>query len=582
MTYRVAFAISGAVSLGSYEAGTIYEIIRAFAEHNNSQPAGSGQRIEIDVLTGASAGGMTAALIAHKLLYDPDLLEGETSNAGYQAWVEKVDIDGLLTPHKGDLPRTSLLSSNFVGKIAEDLIVNRHTNNQINTSGPHNSAADTIHLGLAMSNLNGVDYKVKVFSTSKEGLDQGDFIQTRFQDRVSETLTSTYIEKQWQEIILACRGCGAFPLAFSPIKLIRNWQRHADDYANRGASPFDEANPNADTDFYYMDGGAFNNYPLGMARALSDRVDKTPQDYENRYYFYISPNPKTSVRSSTFKVDESTSMTETAMQMVQSIFWQGRFQEWMQIDSVNERVKRLDERAENLLDMLQTSPDQVQPLSKAFDDFLDVLYKGQQAQLAADLARLEQAYCNTPTLQQLPPLLKNTWIKGVVLLEKSGDLNNRESMKVYTITATDEELASEPLAAFLGFLDKRLREHDYLLGRIRGMQVVEHILEQRANPNAKGDHLPLNAASRASQISEEKIKLLAMDLSNIRMEKVDKENREAFYRRIRARLSEWLDNEGVGGMWNKGLVLASKKYLKPLLAIENKKLFGIRMPWWYR
>ena len=38
MTYRVAFAISGAVSLGSYEAGTIYEIIRAFAEHNNSQP----------------------------------------------------------------------------------------------------------------------------------------------------------------------------------------------------------------------------------------------------------------------------------------------------------------------------------------------------------------------------------------------------------------------------------------------------------------------------------------------------------------------------------------------------------------
>ena len=40
MTYRVAFAISGAVSLGSYEAGTMYEIIRAFAEHNNSMPEG--------------------------------------------------------------------------------------------------------------------------------------------------------------------------------------------------------------------------------------------------------------------------------------------------------------------------------------------------------------------------------------------------------------------------------------------------------------------------------------------------------------------------------------------------------------
>ena len=32
MTYRVAIAISGAVSLGSYEAGTLYEIIKALKE----------------------------------------------------------------------------------------------------------------------------------------------------------------------------------------------------------------------------------------------------------------------------------------------------------------------------------------------------------------------------------------------------------------------------------------------------------------------------------------------------------------------------------------------------------------------
>ena len=66
MTYRVAFAISGAVSLGSYEAGTIYEIISALSEHNKNLPENSNERIEIDVLSGASAGGMTAALIAHK------------------------------------------------------------------------------------------------------------------------------------------------------------------------------------------------------------------------------------------------------------------------------------------------------------------------------------------------------------------------------------------------------------------------------------------------------------------------------------------------------------------------------------
>ena len=41
MTYRVAFAISGAVSLGSYEAGTIYEIISALSEHNKNLPENS-------------------------------------------------------------------------------------------------------------------------------------------------------------------------------------------------------------------------------------------------------------------------------------------------------------------------------------------------------------------------------------------------------------------------------------------------------------------------------------------------------------------------------------------------------------
>ena len=83
MTYRVAMAISGAVSLGSYEAGCVYELLNAFKEHN-ANPQNT--PIEIDVLTGASAGGMTAAMIAQKLLYDKDALDGEESNVGYEAW----------------------------------------------------------------------------------------------------------------------------------------------------------------------------------------------------------------------------------------------------------------------------------------------------------------------------------------------------------------------------------------------------------------------------------------------------------------------------------------------------------------
>ncbi|MEC8785191.1 MAG: patatin-like phospholipase family protein, partial [Pseudomonadota bacterium] len=427
-----------------------------------------------------------------------------------------------------DFPKTSLLSSNFVGKIAEDLITNRHKNNEIPEPGPHNTAAKKIHLGLAMSNLNGVDYKLDVFSTSEEGLDQGEFIQTRFQDRVTEKLTNEYKEKQWEDIITACRGCGAFPFAFSPMKLARNWVRHQHDYARRGASPFN--NGSKDENFYYMDGGAFNNYPLGLARTLTRKIDSTPEDFENRYYFYISPNPKNSVRDANFKVDATSGMKDTALQMAKSIFWQGRFQEWMQVETVNEKVKQLDERAEELLQVLSNNPGQLQMHSAAYDSLLHALYG--PSSYTNDIQRLEKAFCTTPQLQQLSPLLKDTWIKGIVIMEKSGGLENRESMKVYTITTTNEDLASEHLAGFLGFLDKRLREHDYLLGRIRGMQVVEHILNHKDNASALGNHLPLNVSSRAARISEATTQLLAMDLSDVTMKDVNYENRQALYNRV--------------------------------------------------
>jgi len=67
MSQKLAIAISGAVSLGSFESGVMYEIIEAIAQHNQHQETAEDQKIIIDV-TGASAGAMTAAILAQKLL----------------------------------------------------------------------------------------------------------------------------------------------------------------------------------------------------------------------------------------------------------------------------------------------------------------------------------------------------------------------------------------------------------------------------------------------------------------------------------------------------------------------------------
>src|SRR5215210_3705497 len=80
---RIALVLSGGVSLGSYIAGALDELLR--------QMAASGE-YEIDIITGASAGATTAAIIAHGLLYRG----GETLL--HQIWVEQIDMIDLLDP----------------------------------------------------------------------------------------------------------------------------------------------------------------------------------------------------------------------------------------------------------------------------------------------------------------------------------------------------------------------------------------------------------------------------------------------------------------------------------------------------
>ena len=85
MSKRLAITISGAVSLGSYEAGVLYEICEALRQHNENPEASANpaDRIEIDVLTGASAGGITAVIAAQNLLYSGGSLKEPQNNPFY-------------------------------------------------------------------------------------------------------------------------------------------------------------------------------------------------------------------------------------------------------------------------------------------------------------------------------------------------------------------------------------------------------------------------------------------------------------------------------------------------------------------
>lgn len=133
MPKRIAITVAGAVSLGNYEAGVLYELLQAIRT-SNEKVATEDDKIYVDVLTGASAGGMTAAMVSQRLMYDAASLEGDTTNVLYQASVERISLLGLARMHWNERKWHSLFSSDLIDSIGNAMIVNsmRHPG-----SGPH-------------------------------------------------------------------------------------------------------------------------------------------------------------------------------------------------------------------------------------------------------------------------------------------------------------------------------------------------------------------------------------------------------------------------------------------------------------
>ncbi len=226
----LALTIAGAVSLGSYEAGATYEILDAIRQHNEDPATiANGDFIRIDVLTGASAGGMTAAILAQKLLFAKNAFVGPNGasspydNPLYNTWVKGIDLQGLLDSvdkplPDGDPALLSLLSSNLIESIAKNIIGQTDSTGRIPLDGGAHNAIDPgrgMRLGLALTNLNGVNYQYTMLGGQP-------FCYTEFCDAMLRLLpVNDRSFAPWQEIGEAAVASGAFPIAFRTKDLSR-------------------------------------------------------------------------------------------------------------------------------------------------------------------------------------------------------------------------------------------------------------------------------------------------------------------------------------------------------------------------
>ena len=95
---KLGINMAGAVSAGAYTAGVLDFLIEALDEWHAAKDSGQPvpmHDLSLEVLSGASAGGMCAAIasvqIQEKFDHIKDLSAVNTTNRFYESWVNKID-----------------------------------------------------------------------------------------------------------------------------------------------------------------------------------------------------------------------------------------------------------------------------------------------------------------------------------------------------------------------------------------------------------------------------------------------------------------------------------------------------------
>ena len=524
MPYRLAITIAGAVSLGSFEAGVLFEVFDALSQHNQTVLAD--KRIYVDVLTGASAGGMTAAIASQTLLYTGPVSD-PYNNPFYNAWVAEVDIQGLLPLGSDEPSNSSILSSDFVRKIADKFLLGRYQA-AVPTAIQHPALnpSGTISLGLALSNLNGIDYQRPLLSG-------GTFNYTRFQDQILFNLGPNSDTKAfWAPILASAVACGAFPFAFRACALSRNFQ----DFAGPFLAPW----PQSPKDLTYTDGGVFQNQPLGMAKNLVDLIDHHQQT-ETRSYLFVSPTPVDPSLSS--MTDKQASFKPMLGALIQAIYNQAGFRDWIEAESVNAAVSLLNQRAAELFTLFSNHTLKASDIRNVTQILLSRLQPSAvdlqaartqlQKQFAAEYANLSALIGSSEA---------DTWIDTVLLLELAADLHEKDEMLIYSITAEKTDLAGAGIFSFLGFLYRNFRDHDYDLGRQKSQAFLTNLQQ------ASGGKLPqLNYTPKPIHAIQ------PTPPGGFTASMIPKQNRKDLYNAVAKAVDNFLEQEGLNWVVRKGI-----------------------------
>jgi len=161
--FRIGVNMAGAVSAGAYTAGVLdflTEALDAWYAAKSNGEAVPMHEVSLEVLSGASAGGMCAAISAAMIqgtfqhIHDTSLTG--TSNTFYESWVNRIDITKLLETGdlQGDSPVFSLLDCTIIDEIADFAIA------PVEPLQDRAYISKTLTLFLTLTNVTGIPYSL--------------------------------------------------------------------------------------------------------------------------------------------------------------------------------------------------------------------------------------------------------------------------------------------------------------------------------------------------------------------------------------------------------------------------------------
>jgi Patatin-like phospholipase len=392
-TFHLAITMAGAVSAGAYTAGVIdylLEVLDKWEEMKNDPEYADKvpkHNVVIEILSGASAGGMTACITSlvvqrerHPIAaYSPsetksydNLLAGELTlrkknNRLYNSWVNMLDDEMIprmletndLTDVSNNDEKTfvSGLNSKFIEKIAKENLVLKNPREPLKFPA---YISENLRTFVTLTNLDGFKREINFAEGYKSGFftyDHRDVTLFRF-DGKDDTGDDGSIKVDFKTnentdtFINAGMATGAFPIGLAYRTFSRNPKYIEDNILLKKLNGGKEVelsendlNDKGDYETTFIDGGVINNEPFDLTEFLLEEqikkqaVEPNTKNFKefNSTVLMIDPFPSEEAKKLKIEKDKSPfSMIDAVAKLFSTV----RTQSMLKIDEIEKALNK--------------------------------------------------------------------------------------------------------------------------------------------------------------------------------------------------------------------------------------------------